>query len=74
MEFLAMLHFITLSLNSYFPPSVIISFLVIIFLLLCSALMSASEMAFFSLTPIQISDIKEFKTLLSDHRPRSSKH
>ena len=42
--------------------SIVMSLLAILFLLLCSALMSGSEMAFFSLTPSQISDIKEFTT------------
>ena len=51
-----------LSIGTYFPLNIVLSFLVILFLLLCSAMISGSEIAFFSLTPAQISDIKEFKT------------
>ena len=51
-----------LSIGAYFPIDIIISFLLIIFLLFCSAMISGSDIAFFSLTPAQITDIKEFKT------------
>ncbi len=51
-----------LSVNTYFPLNIVLGFLVIIILLLCSAMISGSEIAFFSLTPTQIADIKEFKT------------
>jgi len=54
--------FIALSINSYFPAGIIMSFLAVVFLLLCSAMMSGAEMAFFSLTPAQVSEIKEFNT------------
>jgi len=51
-----------LSVNTYFPLNIALGILFIIILLLCSAMISGSEIAFFSLTPTQISDIKEFRT------------
>ncbi len=49
-------------LNVIFSFNIILILLIIIALLVCSALISGSEIALFSLTPAQISDIKNFKT------------
>jgi len=56
------LFFNLINIQAYFPLYIIIGFLVIVLLLFCSALVSGSEIAFFSLTQTQIADIKNFKT------------
>lgn len=41
-----------------FTPELILSFFIILFLLVCSALISGSEVSFFSLNPAQLKDIR----------------
>lgn len=48
--------------QTYVPIGIGLGLVAIVFLFIISALISGSEMAFFSLTPLQISDIRALKT------------
>jgi gliding motility-associated protein GldE len=59
---LLLVNLILLNVTGGFTPGIFIAFLIIIALLLCSALISGSEVAYFSLHPAQLKEIKSKQT------------
>lgn len=59
---LLLVNLILLNITGGFTPGIFIAFIIIIALLLCSALISGSEVAFFSLHPAQLKEIKSKQT------------
>lgn len=60
-----LVNLILLNFTGIFTPGIFIAFLIIIALLLCSALISGAEVAYFSLHPAQLKDIKSKQTSTS---------
>jgi len=54
--------FSAILLNIYLPAKILFGLLIILLLLFCSALISGSEIAFFSLTPAHLKELRSFKT------------
>lgn len=57
---------LSLQAGNWAEPAVIINILIMIALLFCAALISAAEVAFFSLEPIHMQEIKKSKTKTDD--------